>query len=690
MTMKKTLNSILSITLSLVMLLMFLSSADLSFFASATVVDSGKCGDNLTWSLDSDGNLTIEGTGDMDSWDSFVGLAPWIDCDSEIFEVVITDGVTNIGDCAFYDCSSLTSIKIPDSVTSIGDWAFYDCSNLTGITIPNGTTSIGDHTFEYCSKLTTVIIPYGVTIIGYATFSNCSGLTYIKIPDSVTRIGDNAFSGCASLASVTIPDSVISVGNYAFYDCSSLTSIKISDSITSIENYVFDSCTSLTSVIIPASVTSIGKMVFDNCTGLARITVDKNNQHYSSDEFGVLFNKNKTRLMQFPAGSSAVFYDIPDSVMSIDSCAFYNCISLTEITVDKNNQHYSSDEFGVLFNKDKTRLITFPAGSAIVSYDVPDSVTVIEYAAFLGCFGLTSVTIPDSVTKIADRAFANCDNLVSITFYNPEIEIYGYWSDTIPYKTIIYGYVGSTAQEYAENYDREFAVIQEHTHSYTSKETTQPTCAKEGVKTFTCSCGDSYTEAIAKLATHTWGEWKVTKAATYEAECREERSCSVCKKTEGKVISKLEYKEIEITVTEEVKPLGEDAVLVLSDASVGEIIKNTKGNVSVTDKDGKAVSEKDSVASGMTVTLKDSAGKVIDEKTIVVPGDNNGDGKISAADARSALRASVSLDKLNTWQTSASNVYKTAENKITAADARFILRASVGLEKFSEWIKTLK
>ena len=128
----------------------------------------------------------------------------------------------------------------------------------------------------------------------------------------------------------------------------------------------------------------------------------------------------------------------------------------------------------------------------------------------------------------------------------------------------------------------------------------------------------------------------------------------------------------------------------LSDASVGEIIKNTKGNVSVTDKDGKAVSEKDSVASGMTVTLKDASGKVIDEKTIVVPGDNNGDGKITAADARSALRASVSLDKLNTWQNSASNVDKMAENKITAADARFILRASVNLENFKDWLETVK
>lgn len=235
----------------------------------------------------------------------------------------------------------------------------------------------------------------------------------------------------------------------------------------------------------------------------------------------------------------------------------------------------------------------------------------------------------------------------------------------------------------------ELVVPAAHTHAYSSEITTAATCAKEGVKTFTCSCGDMYTESIAKLTTHTWGKWTVTKAATYEAEGKEERSCSVCKKTETRATAKLEYTEIIFADTEEMKSTGENNIFSVDGKTVNDILKNTKGNISVTDKDGKAVKTTDTVKSGMVISLKDSKGKVIDTKTIIVPGDNNGDGKTTAADARLALRASVALEKLSIWQSDASDTVEIKENKITAADARFILRASVNLESFRDWMKTV-
>ncbi len=162
-------------------------------------------------------------------------------------KVTITGG-NILGDSAFSDCNSLTSIEIPDSVTSIGKYAFYDCRSLTSIEIPDSVTSISDYAFSYCESLTSVVIGDSVTSIGNSTFSGCDSLTSIAIPNSVTSIGNNAFSYCESLTRVKTPDSITSIGDMAFYDCNSLTSIAIPNSVTSIGNNAFSNCESLTSI----------------------------------------------------------------------------------------------------------------------------------------------------------------------------------------------------------------------------------------------------------------------------------------------------------------------------------------------------------------------------------------------------------------------------------------------------------
>ena len=158
----------------------------------------------------------------------------------------IPQGITAIGDSAFFYCDSLTSVSIPDSVTSIGDNAFYFCESLTSVTIPDSVTAIGDSAFSYCDSLTSVSIPDSVTAIGDEAFYSCSSLTSVNIPDSVTSIGDRAFSYCDSLTSVSIPDSVTAIGNRAFYYCDSLTSVSIPNSVTSIGDYAFGDCSNLT------------------------------------------------------------------------------------------------------------------------------------------------------------------------------------------------------------------------------------------------------------------------------------------------------------------------------------------------------------------------------------------------------------------------------------------------------------
>ena len=184
--------------------------------------------DNLTWTLDADGKLTISGTRAMKDYSSSEGNQSPVRKNSNVKKVVIEDGVTSIGSYAFASCNNLTSITISDSVTSIGNRAFVSCTSLTSITIPESVTNIEDYAFEWCSGLSNVTIPNSITSIGTGVFHRCSSLTSITIPDSVTSIGNSAFSYCINLTSITIPNSVTSIGAYAFRNCSSLKTISLS------------------------------------------------------------------------------------------------------------------------------------------------------------------------------------------------------------------------------------------------------------------------------------------------------------------------------------------------------------------------------------------------------------------------------------------------------------------------------
>ena len=256
---------IISLLLSLAMLLTITSGLNLTAYAD---VQTGKCGDNVTYSLDtSTGVLTISGTGDMTDYSGYDNRCPF-DRNSNIKSVIIESGVTSIGDEAFYSCENLTSVTIPNGVTSIGNASFLGCRSLPSVTIPNSVTRICGNAFAYCRSLPSVTIPDGVTRIGYFAFNACTSLTSVTIPDSVTSIDIYAFVDCISLTSVTIPDGVTDISERTFSNCTSLTSVTIPDSVTSIGEFAFFNCTSLTSVTIPNRVTSIGESAFRNCTRL--------------------------------------------------------------------------------------------------------------------------------------------------------------------------------------------------------------------------------------------------------------------------------------------------------------------------------------------------------------------------------------------------------------------------------------
>lgn len=248
---------------------------------------------------------------------------------TELTEITIPEGVTNIGDSAFTGCVRLSNITIPDGVTSIGEYAFTGCNGLTSFHIPDSVTSIGKYAFFGCSKLTSIILPGSVTSIEAWTFSGCDGLKSVTIPDSVTSIGEFAFNGCTRLESIHIPDSVTSMGMDSFEGCISLTSMNIPNSLEKIEHGVFFGCIGLTNVAIPDSVTYIGIGPFNGCTELTSVIIPD-----SVESIGDYAFEGCSKLTIYgKKGSVAETYATNKGIKFTDSSVFSNASTIRTTAV---------------------------------------------------------------------------------------------------------------------------------------------------------------------------------------------------------------------------------------------------------------------------------------------------------------------------------------------------------------------
>ena len=330
--------------------------------------------------------------------------------------------VTSIKSNGFNGCSNLTSITIPSSVTSIGNYVFYRCTSLTEINVAAENKNYESVNGVLFDKASTKLICYPAaktgdtytvpstvkTIDGYA-FADCINLTSINIPEGVTSIGSYTFDSCSSLSSITIPASCTSIGAYAFDNCKSLQTVDIAEGCKSIGNNAFSNCKELKSIVVPSTVTSLGDCIFLWCSSLK-----------SAD---IKANVTELKVNIFKGDEKLETICLSSNISSLPKNIFVNTPSLQTIEVHADNANFLSID-GVLYDKNKTKLICYPAAKLGESFTIPDTVTTIGSYAFIRIQKLKSIIIPNTVTAIEQLAFYSCKNPIDVYINKDESDLF--------------------------------------------------------------------------------------------------------------------------------------------------------------------------------------------------------------------------------------------------------------------------
>lgn len=345
------------------------------------------------------GNLTISGKGNMKDWTYLSSnRAPWYNSRTEIKEVLIQEGVTSIGEYAFYDCTSLESIIIPETMRNIRGYSFYGCTNLTEIEIPKNVTKIEENAFNNFLGLQKIIVDEA-----NENYSAVAGILYNKNKTKLV-----AYPAGKPATNYETPSSLIEISYDAFSECENLKKITISDLVTKIgtednektEGYVFVSC-----------------------KNLKEIVVSEDNSAFCTDN-GILYNKDKTIIMSYPAGKKTISFEIPNTVTTIGKYAFYEQIGLNNITLSEKITNIDAQTFYGCINLKKVVIQSNIEGigeeafyncKSLETITIPTGTKQIGKSAFDNCTSLSKITIPSSVEKIGDYAFRKCEKLEQVT-----------------------------------------------------------------------------------------------------------------------------------------------------------------------------------------------------------------------------------------------------------------------------------
>ena len=526
-----------------------------------------------------------------------IGDSAFAYCNS-LTSIKIPDSVTSIGERAFYSCGSLGSIKIPSSVTNLGDFVFSWCDNLRNVEIVDGVASVSKYAFAWCHSLTSIEIPDSVTSIGYWAFYACENLTSIELPDSITSIGEYTFSACRRLKSIEIPEGVTSIGGDAFSGCAKLESVIIPDSVTNIGYWAFHNCKKLASIEIRNPECEIydgsrtihsGATIYGFEGSTAQAYAEKYGRAFElcCSHENTIEHEGVSATCTISGYTEGIYcedcgkwarghktikarHTDENSDMVCEVCGEYarnivksgNCGPYDYDAIDYgSNVKYALYDDGLLVVSGEGEMGDFqwlsefpdnPYSDYVLDYDyeteivenniksviIEDGVTSIGSNAFLSFEKLESIEISDSVTSIGMNAFSWCRSITDVYYGGSEEDwsyiVFDYYNDELTNANI---HFNSTMPE-------------PHTHSYIAAIITPATCTKVGVKTYTCSCGDSYTETIPATG-HTETTIAAVPATCTTTGLTEGKKCSVCDEiiVAQEIVAKLDHTSDNGTVT---------------------------------------------------------------------------------------------------------------------------------------------
>ena len=419
---------------------------------------TGVCGDNLTWSLNNAGTLTVSGTGDMYDYSMYgETVAPWTELADQIKNIVIEDGATNVGNYAFVGCTNLTSVTMPDSVTVISDSAFRNCYALTTVDFSSNLTAVENFAFAYCVNLTAADLGKKVETIGNSAFFDCAALAEVELGEALIGINTLAFSGCTSLKTVTMPDTLEVLGSDVFNGCTSLTTAKLSNALTDLPKYTFNDCFSLVDVTLPEYLTTIGERAFYRCSSLESI-------------------------------------DLPFSMIAIGDDAFGHCTKLHDIQLPMALSYVG--------------YFAFNGCTSLGNMEFPPNLTYYTGGMFYDCTGLTEVIFPQGTMYVDDDAFAGCTNIKKIVF-----------TGSLP--TILGAFIGVTADAWYPAGDESWtsealqmpyggnltwhAMCEDHSFGKWTP-VVDATCTESGIEERVCSVCTWSEQRVSEPHGHIWDE----------------------------------------------------------------------------------------------------------------------------------------------------------------------------------------
>lgn len=414
-----------------------------------TSIGSGSLGGGLNWNLTKAGKLTISGNGAMPDFDSSENQ-PWIENSSQIRNIVIENGVTSIGSCAFWNCgvlsadipssvtkignsafrgSSIISAKIPSSVKIIGDSAFRECANLSSVAVSNGVETIEQNAFRFCPQLTAITLPASIKEVSAAAFFQCQALTTVTFAPGNTQVkmGDNMFSQCYYLMKVTLPKSIDRISKGMFQNCQTLAGVEIPKGAESIDASAFASCYAFTTVIIPDSVTSIGTAAFTKCP-LSKIYFTGTEEQWKRiSKIGDTASALEKVTMHYNY-VPPVTPDPDDSNGNDDGNGNGNGESQTQkptplakgktFTVNKATYKVTKAGNEVELSAIKSTTAKVTLNTVTGTDGVKYKVTSIGSKAMQNNKKITTLTIGSNVKSIGANAFAGCTKLKTVTIGN--------------------------------------------------------------------------------------------------------------------------------------------------------------------------------------------------------------------------------------------------------------------------------